>query len=142
MKNILKIKHSLLTPERFQEYPVWSWTEDFDEEDLVYPVVETEPLPGGLSALFIKADFWTPTGRHFEGYVVAHIEVYCVDLFVGSRKFVFNVRLGDLAEQVLQELRQAIMDEQAQIFPLQYRTNFRFANGERVEGIFDPFRGK
>ena len=91
MENILKIKHSQLTLERFQEYPVWAWTEDFYEEDLVSPVIETEPLPSGLSALFIKADFWTPTGRHFEGYVVAGIEVYCVELFVGSRQFGFNV---------------------------------------------------
>jgi hypothetical protein len=142
MKNILKIKHSQLTPERFQEYPVWAWTEDFDEEDLVSPVVETEPLPSGLSALFIKADFWAPTKLHFDGYVVADIEIYCVDLFVGSRRFGFNVRLRDLAEQALQKLRQTIMDEHAQIFPLRYKTNFRFANGEHVEGIFDPFRGK
>ena len=140
MKNILKIKHSQLTPERFQEYPVWAWAEDFYEEDLLCPVIEMDPLPNDRDALFIKADFWTPTGRHFEGYVVAHIEVYCVELFVGSRKFGFNVRLQDLAEQELQELRQTIMDDQAQIFPLQYRTNFRFANGERVEGIFDPFQ--
>lgn len=142
MKNILKIKHSQLTPERFQEYPVWAWAEDFYEEDLVCPVIETEPLPNDRDALFIKADFWTLTGRHFEGYVVAGIEVYCVALFAGSRKFVFNVRPGDLAGQMLQELRQAIMDEQAKIFPLQYRTNFRFADGKRVEGIFDPFQGK
>ena len=74
--------------------------------------------------------------------MVAGIEVYCAELFVGSRQFGFNVRLQDLAEQALQELQQAIMDEQAQIFPLQYRTNFRFANGEHVEGIFDPFQGK
>ena len=99
MENILKIKHSQLTPKRFQEYPVWAWTEDFDEEDLVSPVIETEPLPSGLSALFIKADFWTLTGRYFEGYVVADIEVYCVRLFVDSQRFGFNVRLQDLAEQ-------------------------------------------
>jgi len=142
MKNIPKIKSSQLTPERFQEYPVWAWTEDFDEEDLVSPVMETDPLPNDRGTLFTKAGFWTPTGRHFEGCVVADIEVYYVELFVGSRQFGFNVRLHDHAEQALQELRQTIMDEQAQIFPLQYRTNFLFANGERVEGIFDPFRGK
>ena len=38
MENILKIKVSQLTPKRFQEYPVWTWTDDFYEEDLVCPV--------------------------------------------------------------------------------------------------------
>jgi hypothetical protein len=142
MKNIPKIKVSQLTLERFQEYPVWTWTDDFYEEDLVCPVVDTEPLPNDRGTLFIKADFWTPTGQHFDGCVNMHVEVYCVELFVGSRQFGFNVRLQDLAEEDLQELRQVIMDEHVQIFPLRYRTNFQFANGERVEGIFDPFKGK
>ena len=30
---------------------------------------------------------------------MADIEVYCVELFVDSRQFGFNVRLQDLAEQ-------------------------------------------
>jgi hypothetical protein len=64
-------------------------------------------------------------------------QVYCVS---------YSLALGSLAERSswdswsrLAELQQAIMDEQAQIFPLQYRTNW-FAM-ESVEGIFDPFQG-
>jgi hypothetical protein len=142
MENTVKIRVSGLTRKHFDQYPVWTWVEDSDEEDLVCPILETDPLPTDLGDLFIRADFWTPTGLHLIGDVGLAIgdDVYVIKFEASGKGFIFNVRLKDLAEESLAELRKTLGDENAQIFPLRYETKFRFADGELIAGVFDPFQ--
>ena len=39
------VKVGKLTPEHFERHPVWTWADDFYEEDLVCPVTPTDPQP-------------------------------------------------------------------------------------------------
>lgn len=136
MESTPNIEHRELGPAALESYPVWTWDEAFEEENRICPVSNTDPLPDDLDALFVKAAFLTPAGRHLGGYVVADVDVFAVTIFLSGQKFGFNVRLTDLAMSTLRELRQAIGEEDP-VFPLHFETGFRLADGKQLEGSFD-----
>ncbi|MDX6694605.1 MAG: hypothetical protein QOF02_2208 [Blastocatellia bacterium] len=144
MENIVRIKLGELRPEHFEQFPVWALAEDAEDEDVLSPVLDTDGLPDDTDALMVKADFLTPNGLHFKGHVVADVDVYGVALNVGDMEFNFNkhvfLHMPDIAEQTLAELRAAIGDEKAPIFPLTFKTDYRFRDGDLIAGIFDPHK--
>lgn len=123
-----------LTPAHFEQYPVWGI---FGEDnDLYTPVIETDPIPLEAAAEFIKADFYTPSGVHFEGFVISS-RAYAIGLFVGGEYLLFNCLLPDMAHDDVKKIQLAIGQE-VQIFPLEYRTNFRMEGDEDlITGMFD-----
>ena len=139
MGNTVRIKVSRLKPEHLRECPVWMWVDDFDDESLIEPVPPTNPLPDDLGDLFVKADFYTPSGRHFSGFIIVADTVYVAELEAEGEYFGFNKALKDLGEESLDELRRRIGDESAEIFPLRYETGYRLYDGTPLSGTFDPF---
>ena len=115
-----------LTPAHFEEYPVWGRFGEND--DLFTPLIETDPIPLEAAAEFIKADFSTPSGFQFEGLVITSA-AFAIGLFVNGAKFLFNRYLPEMAHEDLKKLQLAV-GEEIQVFPLEYRTNFRMEGDE------------
>ena len=146
MENIVRTKIGKLTQAHFDEYPVWTWAETSweEDEDLVCPVLQLDPLPYDEGDLFIKADIWTPTGLHFLGNVSLAVGdgVYAIEFALDGKDYGFNLHIfhhmKDVGEQSLAELREALDDINAQIFPLRYETKYRFEGKDLIAGIFDP----
>jgi hypothetical protein len=134
------IKVGNLTREHFERYPVWTWVEDWEQEDLVRPVVKTDPLPSDLGDLFIKADFRSATGLAFIGDVSFSVGngVYNISFEARGRTFHFNVHAKGLAREYLAELLVALGDKDLRIFPMRYETKVRFAGEDFIAGEFDP----
>src|SRR5258708_1655429 len=81
MENIT-IESKSLSQEWLQRFPVWTWDESGDREDLMTPVDAADGiLPDDLSQLFVRARFLTSGGRKFGGYVCWSLEVYAVGLY-------------------------------------------------------------
>jgi hypothetical protein len=143
MTELIKIKLSELTKKHFEDFPVWAWAEDPIAEDLVSPVLETHPIPVEAAADFIKAEFQTPSGLRFDGYVIDADAVFAINLFIDHHQVVFNVQMDRAwVERGLAELRTAIGDQEAQIFPLTYKSEYRLSDGTIIAGEFDPFKGE
>lgn len=142
MADPVEIGVGKLTPDHFNQFPVWTWVDDFYNEDLVTPVLETDPIPSDVGDVFIKAEIWTPAGVRFDGNIIADtIEVSVVELDVPGLHIGFNLHpyAEVLNEKSVASLRRIIGDDNAQILPLTYRTTYQFEGGELISGVFDPY---
>jgi hypothetical protein len=113
----------LVTLQDFQSCPVWRYDED---DDLYHPVMRESDLPDSQRDVSIFAEFKTPGGHSFSGYVVGISRVFSVGLFCGDRTFHINKNIPDLSvEQVRELLACAGLDDVhtvGEFFPLEYRT--------------------
>jgi hypothetical protein len=133
--NVPVVRIEDLGQAHFEQYPVWGRYGESDE--LFTPVLKTDPIPRSAAAEFIKADFYTPSGLHFAGFVVTD-QAFAIGLFVDRAEFSFNRFLPDQAHKTLRELQLAI-GKDVQVFPPAYRTNFRIEGKDLIAGTFDPF---
>ena len=146
--DLVVIRCSDLTQAHFEQFPCWAWVdgeyfvcEDCEEydEDVITPITQTDPISPETYADFIKADFVTPSGLHFAGFIVGGSQPFAVELFFGEDGFGFNVSLKDWAQETLNKLRRAL-GQDAEIFPLTFTTGLRYADEEDlIAGTFDPF---
>ncbi|WP_430444406.1 hypothetical protein [Sphingorhabdus contaminans] len=88
------------TPSDFFECPIWRY--DYDD-DLYYPVLETDDLPESEQDLTIRAIFTTPSGKKIDGYVVGISRVFSIGLFGEDRFFYVNKNLGPESREWMNE---------------------------------------
>lgn len=112
------------------DFPVWTWD---DEEDGYVPVDDVGLDLEQYYTLFVRVTFRTGD-RHFDGYVVYSGTVYAFSLFVGNRKFVFNVNLPELIKSDLPHFYRAAGGQEFSLFPLHYESGVFFKGGESIQG--------
>lgn len=123
-----------LEKESFDQYPVWSFAENM--QDYV-PVLAFSPLPEDRSPLFVKARLKPARGPELEGYVVYQAVLYAIGIFVNGQEFTFNRRLLSRAGESSANLFRAMGTKPFELFPLEFVTDFSFADGEKLAGVFD-----
>ena len=106
--------------------------------DAYCPVENFDPLPEDEPALFLKAEFETPRGERFKGYLVGDDTFYAFGLFVDGNEHVLNLNVPKLIEATERELA-ATRGESFRLFPLKYETSLAFAGHPRISGVLaDP----
>ncbi|VWD46699.1 hypothetical protein BCO18430_07163 [Burkholderia contaminans] len=89
----------------------------------------------------IRANFRTPDGRSFAGYVVGIQRVFSFGLFGGDRVFHVNMNLPDLSAKQLNAFLQVQSCESGQtfesLFPLTYTSSINEEPFVDFSGQFD-----
>ncbi|MDD4891904.1 MAG: hypothetical protein PHU85_18440 [Phycisphaerae bacterium] len=117
----------------FEQYPVWVWD---DEERHHCPIDEVVPdLSDYGGTAFVKARFAAGC-LEFDGYLVGGSAFFAFALFVGERKFLFNINVPDMIEEDMSELCQALGVVSFSLFPLHFESDVYFKNGGRIAGEF------
>ncbi len=124
----------MLDPKCFKQAPVWAWDEDMEHH---IPVMTSGVLPTDQGVLFVEANFLAPTGMEFHGYLVDGSEPYAIGIFIGERKFHFNVNLPGFVPMMVDDMEQAIGRPVGQLFPLHYVSRLKSSDGTPIEGDFD-----
>ncbi|WLE58836.1 hypothetical protein GIY62_17260 [Burkholderia plantarii] len=128
----------VLAPQDFATWPIWRYD---DEDDLYHPVTSADQLPESERALSIRANFRTPDGRSFAGYVVGIERVFSFGLFGGDRVFHVNMNLPDLSAKQLNAFLQVQSCESGQtfesLFPLTYTSSINEEPFVDFSGQFD-----
>jgi hypothetical protein len=117
----------------FEQRPVWTWT---DDEQGFIPVEVHSSLPLDRGTLLIAAKLYPAKGPVLHGYVISQGTVYAVGIFADNSEYVFNRRMGSLTKEVSAQLFTALQTAPFELFPLEFRTEFGFAEQGNVEGIF------
>lgn len=132
------VRHvSDLTEQDFLDHPVWTWAEE-EDESLVQPIHELEPLPECHDALFVAARFTLGNGRLLNGTVAVRCrdqQVYLLELFVGQDAFDLPLQNQKGFLDGLQKLASALGISSEQVAPIHYETNYRFAGKSHVSGV-------
>lgn len=122
--NLENIK--LLTAGHFQDCPMWRFVESTES---YRPVRKPEELPESVKDLRTKAEFISPNGLKFNGYIVGADRVFSIGLFIAGKLIGFNKNLPKslLVKQVgqlLSALPHGAAAGAKDIFPLEYVTQF------------------
>jgi len=123
-----------------EEYPVWGSFEE-DDSEVIRPVGEINPFSADCDPLTIRAGFVTTNEKELEGCVVIDRALECiflVEIYTNDQCFGFNRELEDLAYSQLKALQESIGEDG--VFPIRYRTSYKWPNGASLEGLFTPFR--
>lgn len=120
-----------LTPSLLEEYPVWRWD---DTQEWHVPVTKWQPLEKDEPTYFIKTSFRADDETTFEGYLVGLEPFFAFALFVGSSEFVFNLNLPEIIESNTAAIKEMIGKESLKLFPLSYKTEVYFVEGEKISG--------
>ena len=145
--DLVVINSSELTQAHFEKFPCWSEldgeyyicdeAEPYDEDGIT-PITQTDPIPAEVSPDYMKANFVTPAGLNFAGYICGGRHPHAIALFFGDDEFLFNWFFKDWTQKTLTELREAL-GQDAEIFPLTFNTGLRYADEEEeIAGTFDP----
>lgn len=152
MEKLQKIDVSELTEELYNQYPVWRWADEEagfeDHEFYVLPVEQLEPLSGEDGALLIKASLITKEGVRLKGNISFSggganpddfsEDVIAIDIWIPEKKYCgFNCRMREFADPSISILKKYLGDAQAEIFPIWFETEFRFADTGKIKGYFD-----
>ncbi|MDN8618029.1 hypothetical protein [Variovorax ginsengisoli] len=127
-----------LTPSDFMEFPLWRYDEDADG---YFPVRGEADLPGRVRDLSLRAEFTTPAGNVFEGYIVGVENVFSIGLFGNERIYHFNKNLSDLSREQAEEFLAASglsgkLHYEA-MFPLRYETKWGSPLFNDFSGVFE-----
>lgn len=129
-----------LTEREFLEHSIWVRNA---EDDLIYPVYNSDDLPEDMSQydLRIRAILTTPTGNKFKGYIVGVKNIYAITIFYESEVFRFNKNLltDCLTEIARINLYLDKMMKPEDFSPLQYETTIDIDAFNNFNGEFDIF---
>ena len=99
--------------------------------------VDISPLPSDRGSLsFNERRCTLLKGPRLDGYVIGLGSVYALGIFVGDTEIVFNRRLGDLSRKAASNLFTVLEIEPFELFPLKFVTDFHFADGTPIQGLF------
>jgi hypothetical protein len=107
----------------------------FCGSDPLYPVLDVDPLPAG-GGLSIRVSYETRGGAALQGYV---IEPHAFGLYSGDRELCLNRNLPAAARRCSEQLVQALGAPLSEIFPITYSSDFKRADGTRVQGELAVF---
>ena len=69
------------------KYSIWKVD---DRDDLYYPVLSREDIPGDLYELIIRGKFRTKGGKEFFGSIVGVKHIHCIAIYVKGEKLFLN----------------------------------------------------
>jgi hypothetical protein len=128
---------SQLNMSDFEVNPLWSWE---DDDDKVIPINTNEVLPDEYDAVFAKCEIIMRDGTKINGVVAARMsnqEVYLIS-FPGKNGNLLDIPLQPwLAEQKESQLKKLcnwFAKPLSSIFPLEFKTSFRFSDGTLLKG--------
>jgi hypothetical protein len=138
---ITALPTKLLTPNNFDECPLWKYD---DDSEYNYPVLDASQIPESERDLFTIAKFTTQYGDVLLGCVIGISYVFSVGLFGGDKIFIFNKNLPDRARQHAKNLvalhpslRAKTVEE---LFPLKYQTAIGRPGYREFSGLFEMDR--
>ena len=120
-----------LTPEKFDQYPVWCWT---DDNEKYQPVSSFVPLPDDKGDLFIKVKLACADGSRFDGLIVGYESYHAFSIFYEGEEYSMNLRSKQLLSIGLNKLWKGIGREIENLFPIDFEANLFYQSGEKVEG--------
>lgn len=120
------------TEEMFKQCPVWRWN---SSNDGYCPVHQNDPLPEDEPTLFIKANFESPSGESFRGYLVGSDSFYAFGLFVDGGEYVVNLNLPETLELASKAISEKLKTDRFQLLPLKYSTGVHFSGNSNISGI-------
>ncbi len=114
-----------------------------DEKIIYYPVHTLDEVPDEHYNFFIKAEFVSPSGIKFKGFLVSISRYYCIGLFYKNKKYLFNKNmfkeLYEDTKEIITLIDSPKIKRISDIFPLKYRTVINMPGIREVEGSFDAF---
>lgn len=122
----------------FQQHPVWSWCDDDECED-VEPVEYQPYLPEDHDALFVYCHLALNDGTKASGVISVRVsdrKVYLIN-FIDQNKELFDFPLQESLrnDTNIVLLTKFLKKDFKDIFPLKYRTPYKFQDGQRLEGV-------
>jgi hypothetical protein len=118
------IKASEFSEKHLELSGVWTWQGDLHEsEDSLVPVPLTEEALEEAKTLLIHAQFETASGRRLHGLVVyqlGDVEIYAIEILIGSQKFTFNKHVPDLSTTELNRLALSVHEDAKHLLPIRY----------------------
>ena len=97
---------------------------------LLFPVLEIDPLPPIVN-VFVAARFTTASEASLPGYL---LDPHAFGVFVDEKEFTFNRHLAGVSQAAAGKLAQALGADPEGLFPLQYATGLRDADGRALDG--------
>lgn len=127
-----------LKPPDFKDCPIWRYDEDADG---YFPVRGESDLPERVRDLSLRAEFTTPGGNVFEGYVVGVENVFSIGLFGNERIYHLNKNLPDLSQEQAEEffVESGLTSQLSYeaLFPLRYETKWGGPMFNDFSGVFE-----
>jgi len=127
---------SELKEEDFLKHPVWTWAEE-DDESLVEPVKEYDPLPEDHDALFVAGRLTLANGQWLNGTISVRCsdkKVYLLEAFVGPIEIGLPLLNTSDFKKAIGRFAEATKLAEQQIFPLRYTTDFHFKGESPISG--------
>lgn len=126
----MTVEKMILTPQDFEEHPVWQWNAS---TDALIPVDRFEPLPELEPVLFMKARFRARSGEELDGYLGGLETFFVIGVFLSEEEFLINFGMPstlDRAETRAHEL----FGTQFRLFPLEYQSDLAVEGKEPLAG--------
>jgi len=100
----------------------------------MFPVFVVDPLPDDVLDVYVRSQFMPSQGNDLDGYIAADADFVC--LYPDDEtSFSFN-SAGTLLADELRRFRSRWPS--VTLFPLEYSTRYRGADGTDLVGVFDP----
>lgn len=135
-----KLRVNFLTETHFTISPIWKF---IDGIDLYEPIFSPEDIPDDSRDLRIKAEFTTPSGIKFFGYVVGVQNFFSIAFFINGKNIHFNKNAVDLSLEQFDELSKAFLPNKnikiPDIFPAKFTTMINLPGWKNISGEFDAF---
>ncbi len=126
-----------LTIQDFHSYPLWTWEED---TEFVNPLTDFDTIPNDTDAVFVICEITTNSNDTIVGVVTVRVgdqEVYVISFPDESGKLI-DVPLQPILKKTkdfqLKKLCTIMNKNLEDIFPVNFRTSFRFSDGKPLRG--------
>ncbi len=129
-----------LTEACFDAFLMWRCE---DEKIIYYPVLSLEEIPDKPFNFFVRAEFVSPSGIKFKGYLVSVTRYYCMGLYYYNKEYMFNKNMFkeccSRTTEIVTLINSPKIKRISDIFPLKYRTNINMPDIRELDGAFDAF---
>ncbi len=114
-----------------------------DEKIIYYPVHTLDEIPEEAYNFFVRAEFISPSGIKFKGFLVSVTRYYCMGLFYKNKDYMFNKNLFkecySRTKEIITLVDSPKVKRISDIFPLKYKTTIHMPGIRELEGSFDAF---
>lgn len=137
-QKVKPIKHLNLSD--FQEYPIWTWYENDEDESLVMPINILHHLEKDeYGVLFILAELELRDGTKLMSNIAVNLtnrKVYALEFYRETQSFIFTGN-KPLPLKSITQLSEWLQKPVEAITPIKYATPFSFEDGEAICGEID-----
>jgi hypothetical protein len=121
----------------FYDFPIWTWDDDGTD---VFPIIDFDPIPDDNDGIFVKCNFTLHDGTSIGGVITVRMSdhrVYICKFPEETGQFL-NIPLQPFSAKEksnnVDKLCKRLDKNPDGIFPLKYKTPFKFSDGKLLKG--------